>query len=76
MATSASAAPKAMGQPATHTAPAFQGELSPVTPRRLRTHDLRRREEERLRRQRRRNLWFATYGIDLDTRNIHGVGVA
>ncbi|MFZ3499835.1 hypothetical protein ACODT5_42635 [Streptomyces sp. 5.8] len=76
IAASVPAAPKAMGQPAAHTVPAFRGEDSRLTPRRLRTHDPRCREEERLCRQRRRNLWFATYGIDLDTRNIHGVGVA
>ncbi|MGW1489913.1 hypothetical protein [Streptomyces sp. NPDC002402] len=32
--------------------------------------------EQRLRRQRRRVLWLASYGIDLDTRDIHGLGAA
>ncbi|MFD5412223.1 hypothetical protein [Streptomyces nojiriensis] len=75
IAASVPAEPKATEQPATHTVPALRGEDSPLAPQCLRAHDLRRREE-RLRRQRRRNLWFATYGIDLDTRNIHGMGVA
>ncbi|WP_327323921.1 hypothetical protein OG735_16470 [Streptomyces sp. NBC_01210] len=32
--------------------------------------------EQRLRRQRRLVLWLASYGIDLDTRDIHGLGAA
>ncbi|WP_405597767.1 hypothetical protein OG741_14485 [Streptomyces sp. NBC_01410] len=32
--------------------------------------------EQRFRRQHRRVLWLASYGIDLDTRDIHGLGVA
>ncbi|MFF1686982.1 MULTISPECIES: hypothetical protein [unclassified Streptomyces] len=32
--------------------------------------------DERLRRQRRRSLWLATYGIDVGPRSIHGVEVA
>lgn len=41
---------------------------------RLRAHELS--EERRLQRQRRRELWFASYGIDLDTRDIHSLGVS
>ncbi len=63
-------------QPATHATPAFRREDCPLARPYFLAHDLHLRKEERLRRQRRRNLWFATYGIDLDTRNIHGVGVA
>jgi hypothetical protein len=37
----------------------------------LRAYELH--EEDRLRRQRRQALWFATFGIDLDTRDIHGL---
>ncbi|MFK4222763.1 hypothetical protein [Streptomyces sp. NPDC019890] len=32
--------------------------------------------EQLLRRQHRRVLWFASHGIDLDSRDIHGLGVA
>ncbi|MFF1732451.1 hypothetical protein [Streptomyces sp. NPDC058247] len=32
--------------------------------------------DERLRRQRRRSLWLATYGIGVGPRSIHGVDVA
>lgn len=33
-------------------------------------------EEERLRRSRRRELWFAVHGVDAGTRIIHGMEVA
>lgn len=67
------AKPKAVARPFIRTAPALRGADS--TAARPRAHELRLREEERLRRQRRRDLWFATYGIDLDTRDIHRLGV-
>jgi hypothetical protein len=34
-----------------------------------------RYDEARAQRQRRRALWFATYGIDLDGRDVHATGV-
>ncbi|MFJ7206351.1 hypothetical protein ACIQWR_22795 [Streptomyces sp. NPDC098789] len=70
------AAPKATARPGIHTLLAAPGEVSPLAGAHLGAYHFHLREEERLRRQRRRNLWFATYGIDLDTRNIHRMGVA
>lgn len=35
-----------------------------------------RREQARLRRQRRRALWLAVHGVDVGPRRIHGVKVA
>ncbi|PAZ10461.1 hypothetical protein CLM62_41045 [Streptomyces sp. SA15] len=60
-------------QPLRHRAvadpPAVDGSASPLVRPYLTAHE--RAEKARLQRLRRDALWLATYGVDLDTRDIH-----